>query len=806
MASVFRRKAISRLWPALSNLALVVMGSQLWALPCLAQDRQSPPATTGSDAGAETTDIIVTANKREQKLQDVGLAVNVVSGQALQTQHIASMADVATRINGLSYATSARNTPVYTLRGVGFYESSLGAYPAVSIYTDEVPLPFSALTTHSAYDLERIEVLKGPQGTLFGESSTAGAINFITAKPTRTLSYGGQISYGRFNEVDIDAFLSGPVSDALSVRVAGRVERADGWQISNSRPNDRNGKVENYMGRFLADFQPTDTVRFQLDVNGWKDQSQPQALQYSGFLPTNAILSPVILASPFSPETPRAADWTPGIYFTDNSLWQISLRGDVNITDGLRLTSVTSYLKYSSSIGSDSDGLPSAAYDTPLNSGTVNSFFQELRLSNINPQHLTWIVGANFEKTNVQQINDGYFPDSSTTATLQAFTGYFIHAAHASSSERIKNYAFYGNAEYKITDMLTVKGGLRYTDSRNVGTGCNASINNDPLDSGGFFYDVLLGGAFGSYQQGACFIINDLGRPVNGVAPGAPGEYSETLHEHNLSWRAGLDWKPDQHVLIYANIARGYKAGSFPALSASSFTSYRPVVQETVLSYEAGVKAQMLDGRLDVEGAGFYYDYKNKQLLAKLSSNVFGILDVLQNIPKSTVWGFELEMTARPIRSFSIAGSFSYTKAKIDKFSGINGVGVEGDFSGTPIPFTPEYQFRISPEFTFQVGSGAKANIGASLSYRSRAITVVGGLTNYPGASPAGKPLSGIPAYALLDAHAGVTFDDGRMTVSVFGKNLTNKYYWDNVVTSSDTLARTAGRPITYGLSLAYKY
>lgn len=158
-------------------------------------------------------DIIVTANKREQSLSKVGQTITALAGDALRERKITSLEDLASAVPGLSYAPSAGATPILTLRGIGFNEQSLGVYPSVSSYVDEVPLAFPVMTLHSAYDLERVEVLKGPQGTLFGQNATGGAINFVAAKPTDTFQAGGDISYGRFNTIEGSAFISGPVSE-----------------------------------------------------------------------------------------------------------------------------------------------------------------------------------------------------------------------------------------------------------------------------------------------------------------------------------------------------------------------------------------------------------------------------------------------------------------------------------------------------------------------------------------------------------------------------------------------------------------
>jgi iron complex outermembrane recepter protein len=153
------------------------------------QAETQPPASPAASGGLE--EVVVTANKREERLENVGLTVTALSGSELQEQHIVSLQDIAAAVPGLAYSNTTTNTPIFTLRGIGYNGNSLGAYPAVSVYMDEAPLPLPVMTSHSAYDLQRIEVLKGPQGTLFGENSTGGAINYIAAKPTNHFEAGG---------------------------------------------------------------------------------------------------------------------------------------------------------------------------------------------------------------------------------------------------------------------------------------------------------------------------------------------------------------------------------------------------------------------------------------------------------------------------------------------------------------------------------------------------------------------------------------------------------------------------------------
>jgi iron complex outermembrane receptor protein len=175
-----------------------LISSSVYAQSAAPAATPAAPATAPAEARG-STDIIVTAQKREQNINKVGLTITALGAGALEERNIQSAQDIAQAVPGLSYTESANNTPVYTLRGVGFYDTSLGSYPTTSVYLDQVPLPFPILTSLTAFDLERIEVLKGPQGTLFGQNSTGGAINYIAAKPTDTFSAGIEGSYGRFD-------------------------------------------------------------------------------------------------------------------------------------------------------------------------------------------------------------------------------------------------------------------------------------------------------------------------------------------------------------------------------------------------------------------------------------------------------------------------------------------------------------------------------------------------------------------------------------------------------------------------------
>jgi len=240
-------------------------------------------ASTGALAQATgdspPDEIVVTAQKRAQSVNSVGMSINALKGDVLANRGVTDAQQLVKVVPGLTYQPSTQATPVYTLRGVGFFDSSLGSSPAVSVYVDEAPLPFPIMTAGAALDLERVEVLKGPQGTLFGQNSTGGAINYIAAKPTSTFATGADLSLNHFGQVDASGFASGPLSDTLKARVAIRAVEGGAWQKSKSRPDDKLGDANKLQGRLLLDWQATDRLKLGVNLNGFIDRSDVTAFQ-----------------------------------------------------------------------------------------------------------------------------------------------------------------------------------------------------------------------------------------------------------------------------------------------------------------------------------------------------------------------------------------------------------------------------------------------------------------------------------------------------------------------------------------------
>jgi outer membrane receptor protein involved in Fe transport len=225
------------------------------------------------------------------------------------------------------------------------------------------------------------------------------------------------------------------------------------------------------------------------------------------------------------------------------------------------------------------------------------------------------------------------------------------------------------------------------------------------------------------------------------------------------------------------------------------------------LAYEGGVKATLAEGRAQLNGAVFYYDYTNKQLLSKVIDPTFGILDALQNIPKSSIRGAEVSLVLRPIKPLTLNLDATYMKGRIDRFSGFNSAGVQANFAGSQMPQTPDWQLSTDAEYRFSAFSGYEGYVGASASYRSSTVSIIGGdITPSEYRGELASPYS-IAGYTLVNVRAGLNSADGHWRYELWGKNIFDKYYWyDTLQTTGDTVSRYAGMPVTYGITVGYKF
>jgi outer membrane receptor protein involved in Fe transport len=890
------------LFGATAVIAVIAMQSR----PAEAQSA----AAAAPSGGTSVAEVIVTANKRQENIQNVGMSIQAATGDKLTKMGITDTASLQKIVPGFLFTPTYSGTVVYTIRGVGFQDTSLAGSPTVSVYLDEAPLPFSALAQGATLDLQRVEVLKGPQGTLFGNNATGGAINYIANKPTDTFQAGGDLSYGNFSDTNVQGFVSGPIADGLDARLALQSHTSGAWQKGyGPQSGQSTGGADFLNGRFSLQWKPNDNFKALLTLNGWQDKSYNQVGQLFGIAresPTNP-LAPAVANYPLAPHNDQAAGWnecvntspynpiagqsTGTTYLTangtpesegvgsavqaggqptscmplrrNNTYYDGTLRMDYDLGHDMTVTSLTEYQKFNRLAGIDASGMPYQDYQA-VQSGKIMSINQELRLAGKFDGKGSWIVGANYEYDNTWDtffqsygastavpgqlpfaviclgpLGAGCTPaetpgnpayDPTKYPAFQVFTG---GPTRSVDTQVTSTYAVFAHAEYPILDNLTLLGGVRFTQENKTGQTCGVDGGDGTWGAVAQGISNLLEVSNGTISPNA--FLNNGGLGVNvgpngcGTTGPGPGYLSfgtvptRVLDQNNIAWQTGLDWKVTPNNLLYVNISQGYKGGSFPTVALSAFNQLAPVVQEGLLSYEGGFKSTLFDHQLTLNGAGFYYDYINKQILGAIKDPFFGALPELVNVPHSHVIGFELSGAYTPewLKGLTITPAVSYQSSRVDGCTAAESVNCIGgqfhtfdDFShyanvnGQPFPSAPEWQASVDAEYDWKLRDDVTAFVGVNVNYISGTHTFFtnptpGSDTGGPSTEAQYNPLV-VPAYTLVDLRAGISKDAWR--VQVWGRNVTNAYYWTAANHVNDVLIHYTGMPTTYGFTLSYRY
>lgn len=761
--------------------------------PCalFASMGQAQTVTDGQDGirgerATQVEDIVVTAQRREQAVNDIPLAITALTSEQMENRGLATVADLQKVAPGFSFADTGVNAPVYSLRGVGYFDYSLAAAPAVSVYLDEVALPYPAMTQGAMIDLARVEVLRGPQGTLFGQNATGGLVNYIPAAPTADPAAGLKISYGRFNRAEIDGFVSGPLADGLRARLAVQTVQSDDWQHSYTR-DDSTGSANRTSARALLDWDVSDRLSLTFNLNGYVDRSDPQATQLLAITPlTPARVRPEVRDYPLAPHDNQAADWSDAREpQRDDRFWQASIKGVWNLNDAITLTSITAYSSLNTNDYIDRDGMSNDNSQYQLD-GSIEAFSQELRLSG-STDLLTWVVGGSYSTADT---NERQTVDIESSSNVQSSFGFKFRDASNRVSNEITTSAIFASGDWSLADNLTLTTGLRYTRSELDFVGCAALT--EPAAISAF-------GAISAYFRNLNGLPAAPFTLANGCATLGPDylaiEPRKSLDEDNLSWRVALNWEVSDDVMLFASASRGYKAGNSVTVAGSSDAQYNPVRQEELTAYEAGFKATLFDRTMQLNATAFYYDYTDKQARSKIVDPVFGPLQALVNIPQSNSVGGEVEVQWFPTAGLTINGGVAYLDTEIEEFIGFDALGAQRDFAGHPFSFAPEWQFSLDVDYAWPLDNGMEGFVGGSVSYRSDAS-----------ADFDSDPLFDIDGYALVDARVGVTSADGRWRFSAWGRNLTDEYYWHSVIRVQDSVVRITGQPRTYGVSLGFTF
>jgi iron complex outermembrane recepter protein len=711
-------------------------------------------------------EIVVTAQKRSESLQSVPVSITALTSAQLEQTKMDSPSDLVTQVPNLQVnGIVGEASPVFSLRGVSMFDYSLNQSSPVASYIDEVYKGNFVLFGVEMYDLERIEVLRGPQGTLYGKNTTGGAINFITHKPGFDTEGYVKAGFGNYGRQEASGALQGAIiDDHVAARVAFTYTKANGWfkNVLAGHP-DLEG-VDQYGVRASVLFKANDDLSATLRWSLSRQNPQNYGIYAITVPPSD---NPAVTAGvggiyfrtttgnyggPPLANDQIAQNYTPKRRQENNG---IELTVDWSATDTFALTSITSWDDGSLFNPEGTDGAPIDVFKIPY-IGKTKQLTQDLRVTSRGSGPFSFIFGTYyqheqiFNSTENQFFNDvayDFTGDGLMTADDCLQSGFYGCRFYNQFDQVRNTWAMYTDDSYALSDQWKIRGGLRY--------------NHDNATQDNAFAEVR------SVTEEPLFrIIPD---PTTSTAATA----SQSIH--NVAWtgRLGLDYTPSKDMLLYVNLSRGYRSGAFNAqffFDASEFTAVKP---ETVDSTELGFKTAWLGGTLQLDGAVFNYSYKNQQMIDVQSSGHQPLI----NLGKSTIRGGELELVARPVASLTVRGGLGILDAKVDE--GLINNGTQ-DISGKQLPNAPKVSATLASDWDAMRTSSWRLTVHGDLSYSASQYF-----------EPANVQQLRQGGYTLLNARVTLNNSDGHWDVSAWGRNLGDKF------------ALTAGANVS---SLGYYY
>ncbi|MDE2560973.1 MAG: TonB-dependent receptor [Sphingomonadales bacterium] len=749
---------MSRKFVLLSGLPALVIANPAFAQKASALDNGVSQPDNGGLA-----EIVVTAQKREQNLQTVPVSVTALGSEAIENGRIADFSDLTRAASSLTVTqqTSSPNNAII-LRGIGTFAFSIGVEPSVAVIVDDLPVVQQAQAFDSLDDVERIEVLKGPQGTLFGKNASAGVVNIVTKDPTRDLTGSVSVTAATDSDVRTTASISGPIgSGGSGFRLSGYYHSYNG-NVNNLTSGTRINDQENYGFRGKLKLAVTDRLTYTIEGAYSHARQSGTTTTIRSIDPAG---TPASFGIPALKLVPSLTGITPGVGnynsrvdalgATTNTTATVEGRGVLDL-GGVDLISVTGFQDWKYNFQNDVDGtdLNLIGY---LTKGAVNGglaqtgpyhstdFTQELRLVSTGHGALKYVAGLFYA--------NGKTDRSFTRGPIIAKSDWFGKAT-------TESYAAFAQLDYTLPTETTISGGIR--------------ANHEKI--------------------GASFVNTLSNATANTCAAGNPlcsGTHSDDV----VTWKASLSQQVAPKVMIYTSVAKGYKGYAYDI--SSGFNPARvdatlngtgpglvgvgPIKAEHSTSYEIGIKSRTADNRLQLNVTAFLTDYNNFQ--AQSAVFVGGVPQlVLNNVGKLKTKGIEVETSAKPNEWLRFDGSAAYTDAVMTSFpdaqaysgqlatdpacttAAANGLCTLQDRSGAALPNSPKFKFNLGATAEFPFGDGNKATF--TLAYQHQSSVNYGLL---------GNPLTVQKGYGVLNTSLG--FDLGAFRASVFVNNVFDKHY-----------------------------
>ena len=786
-----------------SVYATVSLAALAFAGPAMAQTAPS------DDDDSALREIVVTAQKRAESIQSIPIAVTALDQKSLESATIDDLRDIAGRVPSLvvDNVNAGPSAAAIAIRGISFEDIEKSFDPAVGVVVDGVFIGTNTGQLLDSFDLERLEVLRGPQGTLFGRNTIGGVINVIRTKPTDEYGVRGQFAYSNFDTKRGRLVVNtGKLGDFIALKAFGYLDKTDGF-YHNVTKNRREGKYEVLTGGVTALITPSNTITAEITYQHTRERGETVVAALSD-------AREALCAAPGVPgfAAPQECNrWPLGrkaLYTTfqnietpvRNNVDSVIGNVDFELSDRLTLSSVTGYMRNKESVRQDFDATSADFFDT-LRLQTYRQFSQELRLV-ADLDRVNLLVGGYYFNSNYkldQFTNLGSVLTGGAPAVLRQ---YVDHTA--------KSYAAFADAQIELTDSFSIALGARYTNDK------KELFNNYGR------IGALVGLTLPSFDGKSCVAATGVFSPGEGVVlpiytPANDCSGQESFNK--FTWRANAEYTIEPGKLIYASFSRGFRSGGFNGRAASP-TSLGPYQPETVDAYEVGLKADWLDRTLRTNLAFYYTKYNNKQEEVVQpappgSSNPQET--VVKNASSADIKGFEAEITAQVTNELDFTASFSYTDAQYNSFfndivgltPGSAADGIPDDVSTLTLRRAPKYQWSAGLNYSKDVGSG-RIDTSTLLRFQSKYMTCIapnrpvipGAVTNDNRCLTEDRE--------NLSAQIGYThfLGDGReISLALFGRNLTNHHGLSSTLPVAGLLTFGAGiTPRTYGVELGFRF
>jgi iron complex outermembrane recepter protein len=747
----------------LGTAALIVFA----AAPVFAQTTAAPApaAETAAVINDEPAEIIVTAQKRSERLQDVPVAVSVITGDQLARAGGLNLENIQYQVPALNFRKSGTvlNQSIY-LRGVGTATFSIAGEPSVSTVLDGVVLSRSGEAFTDLVDIERIEVLRGPQGTLFGKNASAGVVNVVSKKPGREL--GGFLDaafyFNNGNEYRVRGAIDTPLGDKVRNRLTFFYGQYDGNIFNDAaNVNRRVNGYEHYGVRDILQIDVSDKVAFTL-IADWRKSNDDCCAEVIGTAPTG-VGALALAGINFQGDRTRTIRQNL-VTRTEEESWGASGQFDIELGDNT-VTSITSYRNYANREIRDGDfvggafaGLNQLHDDGPQ---IGNTFTQELRITSPADQTVAYVACAFYSRAfsertftrNVIVCNPAPTPVALISCGSPGAPPTTFPSATANFGSTFTNIALFGQGTINFSPRFRGIVGLRYT-----------------IDDLSVFHSrrTLLAGPGIQPSFDAGVFATSNGGLNNGTPAAANGvPFRTTTNTDNLSGKGGLQFDLTDDNMIYATYARGYKGPAFNTFFNLSATGTNEIASEISDSFEVGLKNSFFDGKLTLNIAGYLAKYRNFQ--ANNPDLVAGVVVTrFTNAGNVSTRGAEVDFAFRPIPDLAFSGALTYTDAKVDAFRAPPGATVIP--AGTPLGYAPKWRGSLTAEYRWRTGGPIDVTFGAQASAQSSQLSLFD-------ANPAIRAAGTIRGYSLLNLQLGIVDAKDKFRLTFVANNVANESF-----------------------------